>query len=812
MMRELSVEELYRVCDPDSIPWESSQEVNRLEAIVGQDRAVKAMKFGLGIKDKGFNIYVSGVPGTGRTTAIKQFIEEIAAHQPAPPDWCYVNNFQDSAHPNAIQLPAGRAVEFQKDMEALGREAIQAVRNAFESDEYSSLKEQTVQGLQERKAQILERVNEQARQADFLLQASPMGLMTIPLRDGKPLEEKDFMQLSQAEKDEIVEKRQRVQELLQTALRQGRAIDREAATALQKMDREVAGFAISQMIEEMQEKYQDVDEVGDYIAQVRDDILDNLALVKEEDGEEPAQPAAPLPPRAGRKPLLKKYSVNVLVDHSQLKGAPVVVELNPTHPNLFGKIEQEAQFGALVTDFTLIRCGSLHLANGGYLVLPLTELLNNPFAWDSLKRALANQKIVVEEIAEKLGFATRSLRPEPIPLNVKVVLIGLPHLFSLLQKVDEQFDELFKVKADFDTVMARTSEHTAEYVAFASTLCDNNGLKHLDRGALARVVEAGSRIAEDQSRLTTRFRDLSDIIHEANYYAGQEGASLIGAAHIRKALSERYDRSSLVKERICEMIQRGVLKIDSRGEKTGQVNGLSVFELDDIAFGQPNRITVSVALGREGLVNIEREAKLSGPIHTKGVMILSGYLAEKFAQDKPLSLSARLVFEQSYSGVEGDSASSTELYALLSALSRVPIRQSIAVTGSVNQKGEVQAIGGVNAKIEGYFDVCQALGLNGAQGVMIPESNTPQLMLKDEVLEAVRQGKFHVWAVSTIEEGIQVLTGVPAGKRLESGAYEEGSVFARVDQRLRDMAKKISEFGREKPVKEDQPAAPNGQG
>ncbi len=805
MMRELSVEELYRACDPNSIPWESSQEVSRLEAIVGQDRAVKAMKFGLGIKDKGFNIYVSGVPGTGRTTAIRQFIEEIAAAQPTPPDWCYVNNFQDSSHPNAIQLPAGRAVEFQKDIDTLTQDAIRAVRNAFESDEYSALKERTTQKFQQKKQEILEWMNEQARQEGFVIQMSPVGLLTYPLYHGKPLEEKDFLALSQQERDEIVAKRQKVQDALQTALRQGHAVDRDAADALQKMDREVATYAISQMVEEIQEKYQDVDEVGVFVAQVRDDILENLAQIKEDESEQ-SQPATPAAARAGKKPLLKKYSVNVLVDHSQLRGAPVVVELNPTYPNLFGKIEQEAQFGALVTDFTLIRCGSLHQANGGYLVLPLTELLSNPFAWESLKRALANQKIVIEEIAERLGFSTRSLQPEPVPLNVKVVLIGLPHLFALLQKLDEQFDELFKVKADFDTVMERSAEHTVEYAAFASTLCENEGLKHLDRSALARVVEVGSRIAEDQTRLTTRFRDLSDIIHEANYYTCQEGAPLVTAAHIRRALNERYDRSSLIKERICELIRRGTIKIDISGEEIGQVNGLSVFEMGEIAFGQPNRITVSVALGREGLINIEREAKLSGPIHTKGVLILSGYLAEKFAQNKPLSLSARLVFEQNYSGVEGDSASSTELYALLSALSGVPIRQSIAVTGSVNQKGEVQAIGGVNAKIEGYFDVCQAIGLTGDQGVMIPESNVDNLMLKDEVLEAVRQGKFHVWAVASIEEGIQVLTGIPAGKRLESGEYEDGSIFARVDQRLGEMAKMISEFGRAAtPPKEDRP-------
>jgi lon-related putative ATP-dependent protease len=794
MPSELTPNELYKVCDPTSLACQSSAEVGTLGTIVGQERAVRALKFGLGIRDVGFNIYVSGRPGTGRTTAIRFYLEEIARQLPAPDDWCYINQFQDAYHPNALRLPAGKAVEFQKDMENLAREASQDIRAAFESEQYSGQKEGTLKSFQQQKQTILENINELANREGFLLQATPVGVVTIPMRDGKPLEESEFITLKQPEKEAILAKQQEVQTALEAALRQAKALDKEAVNAMQKLDREVALYTLSHPVSELVEKYKDLPEVVHFIEQVRDDMADNLAQFRPEGEEE--EPGVPEAFKTARKSPQKKYSVNVLVDNSKLKGAPVVVETNPTYPNLFGKIEQEAQFGALVTDFTLIRQGVLHKANGGYLVLPVKELLSNPFAWESLKRALVNREIAIEDATEKLGFATKSLRPEAIPLNVKVILIGTPDIYPLLLEYDEQFNELFKVKADFDTSMSRTDEHAWEYASFVCTVCKTEGLKHLDSPALARIVEHGSRLVEDQTKLTTHFGELADVIREASYYATLENAELTTASHIRKAIEERYYRSSLVQERIREMIQRGVIKIEVSGEKVGQVNGLSVIQYGDVMFGQPNRITVSASMGKEGVVDIEREAKLGGPIHTKGVMILSGFLAEKFAQNKPLSLAARLVFEQSYSGVEGDSASSTELYALLSALSEAPVRQNLAVTGSVNQKGEVQAIGGVNEKIEGFFEVCQTIGLTGEQGVLIPESNVTNLMLKEEVVEAVRQGKFHIYPVRRIEEGIEILTGMPAGKRLEVGGFEAGSVFARVDERLKELAEKMAGFGR----------------
>jgi lon-related putative ATP-dependent protease len=794
MVAELTIDKVYKTCNPDDVGCDTTQELTALETIVGQDRAMRAMQFGLGIKEKGFNIFVSGLPGTGRTTAVRHYLEEVAVTKPVPSDWCYVNNFQDAYRPNAIRLPPGRAVELHKGMEALTKVIFQEVRNVFESEEYAKHKEETLNKFQQRKQEILEQVNQEATNEGFMIQATPMGVVTVPTHNGKPLSEEEFVKLSQKDKETLVQKQQKVQDVLEASIRQTRSLDKEAREAVDKLDREIALYALRNWNEDMKEKFQDLSEVLVYIDAVQTDLLDQVELFKA--GEQEETPALPFAAPPKGLPT-KKYGVNILVDNSKLKGAPVIVETNPTHDNLFGRIEQEARFGALVTDFSLVRSGSMHRANGGYLVLPVEDVLRSPFVWEDLSHALANGKIVIEDASEKFGFSTKSLQPEPVPLDIKVILIGRPDIFQLLLGYEPHFHELFKVKAEFDTSMDRNNEHTLEYAAFATTLSNTENLKHLDRSAMARLVEHGSRLAEDQQKLSTRFGEISDVIREASYYAGLDGAELISARHICKAIEERDYRSNMIQERLQEMIERGVIKIDITGKKVGQINGLSVLGLGDISFGQPNRITVSLSLGREGVVNIEREAKLSGPTHTKGVLILSGYLANRFAQDKPLSLTARLVFEQSYGGVDGDSASSTELYAILSALADLPVNQAIAVTGSVNQKGEVQAIGGANEKIEGYFEVCKALGLTGEQGVLIPESNVDNLMLKESVVEAIKEGKFHIWPVHTIDEGIEVLTGVKAGARQPDGKFEPDSVNARVDQRLRGMAQTLQQFGKE---------------
>ncbi|MFZ2095769.1 MAG: AAA family ATPase [Anaerolineales bacterium] len=793
MVTELTVDQVYRACVPEDIGCDTSRELTSLETIIGQDRAIRAMQFGLGIKEKGFNIFVAGHPGTGRTTAVRKYLEEVACTKPIPSDWCYVNNFQDAYRPNAISLPAGRANELQKGMDNLTKLVFQEVRNVFESEEYAKQKEENLNNYQIRKQKILEKVNQDAMREGFILQASPMGVVTVPTRNGKPMSEEDFMKLSQKDKDTLVQKQQKIQNALEASLRQTKSLDKDAREAVDKLDREVTLYTLRNWNQEMKEKFQDLPEVLAYIDAVQTDLLDQVELFKADGQEE--TPTLPFLSQPKGLPV-KKYAVNILVDNSKLEGAPVIVETNPTHDNLFGRIEQEARFGTLVTDFTLVRGGALHRANGGYLVLPVEDVIRNPFSWEDLIHALSNAKIEIEDTSEKYGFSTKSLKPEPVPLDIKVILIGSPDIFQLLLSYEAHFQELFKVKAEFDTSMSRTPEHTLEYAAFATTLCNTEKLKHLDASAISRLVEHGSRLAEDQQKLSTRFGEISDVVREASYYAELDSSDLITAKHIRKAIEERYYRSNLIQERLQEMISRGVIKIDITSKKVGQINGLSVLGLGDISFGQPNRITVSLSLGREGVVNIEREAKLSGPIHTKGVLILSGFLASRYAQDKPLSLSARLVFEQSYGGIEGDSASSTELYAILSALSDLPVNQAIAVTGSVNQNGEVQAIGGVNEKIEGYFEVCTALGLTGQQGVLIPQSNVEDLMLKESVVDAIRQGKFHIWSVRTIDEGIEILTGVKAGVRQTDGSFEADSVNARVDQRLRDMAETMQRYAK----------------
>jgi lon-related putative ATP-dependent protease len=792
MIQGLSYEKLRKSCDPKTLNCESSAELTPRDVIIGQERAIRALNFGLTIKRRGFNMYVAGAAGTGRITAVGKFLEVAAKKDPSPDDWCYVYNFRDGYTPKSLRFPPGKAVVFQGEMEALVKSVLQEIRNAFESEEYANHREETIKSFQQQKQVMLENLNKQAYEQGFVLQATPVGLMTIPLINGKPVSEEDFAGLPPDQRNEIASKQDQLQTMIESTLRQVKGLDKDAGEELQKLDQRVGQYAISQLVQELRRNYEGQDHVLAYLEQVEKDILENLVRFKPE-GEE--KPAGMMQMSAGKDQPTQKYMVNVVVDNSELTGAPVVIEQNPTYINLIGLIEQEARFGTLVTDFTLIRKGSLHKANGGYLVLPVDELLTNPLAWESLKRALENGEIVIEDAREKVGYlTTKSLRPEPIPLDVKVILIGRPLIYELLYLNDERFREHFKVKVDFDTQMDRTDENMRNYAFLVSTVCQQEGLKHLNAEAIAGVVEYGSRLAGDQEKLSTRFGEIADIVREASFYADEDGVELVSVDHVNKAIDERYYRSSMIQERIDELIKRDVIKIELSGEQVGQVNGLSVIELGDISFGQPNRITATVGIGREGLIDIEREAELGGPIHSKGVMILSGYLTNRFAQDKPMSLSARLVFEQSYSGVEGDSASSTELYALLSELSGLPVKQGIAVTGSVNQKGEVQAIGGVNEKIEGFFEICKAKGLNGEQGVMIPLSNASNLMLKKDVIDAVKNGQFQIWPVETIEEGIEILTGVKADERKEDGIYNEETVFGRVDKRLKSLAETLEAF------------------
>jgi len=795
LVNELSSEKLRKRCDPVSLQCESTEEIAPLEGIIGQGRAMKALKFGLDIEQSGYNIYVAGYPGTGRTTAVKGFLDEMAKAKPVPSDWCYVNDFANPYEPKAIRLPPGEGKNFEDAISGVIDEVKRALPKAFESEEYASKREATIKSLEEERDALLTDLNKRAQDQGFAIQISSIGIIVVPVVRGKPLSEQEFMALSPQVRDEIQKRREGVNSDLRDAMRQMRSLEGKVNEAIEKLNHDVALFAVGHLFDDLKEKYKGFPEVAAYLDDVQRDILENLEQFLKPEAPAQEAPSAPSPFPWMKEQPIRKYDVNVIVDNSGLKGAPVVIEFNPTYQNLFGKMEKEAQFGVLSTDFTMIRGGSLHRANGGYLVIPIEETLRNIFSWEGLKSALRDRRIVIEEIGERLGaITTKGMRPKPIPLSVKVILIGEPLLHQLLYTYDKDFRELFKVKADFDTTMDRSEDNVQKYTAFICTFCQKENLKHLESSAIAKIIEYGSRLAEDQEKMSARFADVADIIREASFYADRDGSKYTTGDHIERAIEEKLYRSNMIQEKIQEMIQRNVLLIETEGEAVGQVNGLSVMSLGDFAFGTPSRVTASIGMGREGVIDIERRARMGGPIHTKGVLILSGYLAQKYARDKPLTLSARLVFEQSYSGVEGDSASSTELYAILSALSGLPIKQNLAVTGSVNQKGEVQAIGGVNEKIEGFFEVCKARGLTGKQGVMIPESNVQNLMLKEEVLEAVKAGKFHVYPVKTIDQGIEVLTEVKAGTRLPDGKFEKGTVNFMVDESLREMALKLREF------------------
>jgi lon-related putative ATP-dependent protease len=789
MIRTLPLKDYRAVYDPDKVDCTSTDKLEPSDEIIGQERAQKALHFGLGIQEKGFNIYVAGLPGTGRKTAVNNFLYELARGKPKADDWIYVNNFTNPYEPIAIRLSSGSAIQFKADMGAFIEGARRALPRAFESEDAEAKRQKALFDLGEERKALVKQANESAEKQGFSLQIGPSGMMIVPVIDGKPIKAEDFEALPEKTRDKIVKKREKLDVELRVLFRKVREIDVKGMETSLKLRNEIALDSIGPLLKDLEERYGTNGAVLTYIENVRKDILDNLGIFLGT-----AQPAAEqIPPQfqqfLAKDLAFRRYEVNIVVDNGSSVGAPVVFEETPSYQNLLGRSEKEVQFGVVTTDFMMIRPGSLHKANGGYLVIPVLDLFRYPFAWEGLKSALKTEKIRVEEPGNQAGFiSTRGLKPQPIPLNVKVVLIGTPEINQILHQGDPDYPSLFKVRADFDLTMDRNDVSAKKYALFICALCNKFKLKHLENKAVAKIVEYGSRLADDQRKLSTRFAMVADLIKEANYYANQDGSKYISVEHIEKAVEEKVYRSNLIQQKIQEYIERGIFLIETEGSAVGQINGLSVMGLGDISFGRPSRVTASVAVGREGIIDIERHAQTGGPSHTKGVLILGGYLASKFAQDKPLSLNAKLVFEQSYGGVDGDSASSTELYAILSALSGLPIKQGIAVTGSVNQKGEVQAIGGVNEKLEGFFEVCKARGFAGENGAMIPASNVQNLMLKEEVLEAAEQGKFNIYPVNTIDEGIEVLTGVPGGARKADGSFKKDTVNYLVDKRLREMA------------------------
>jgi len=791
MIEELDYTQVRRTCPKDMLICDNTSEVEPLKEIIGQARAVQALQLGLDIQEEGFNIYVAGLPGTGKKTAIMTFLENKAKTMPVPPDWCYVYNFEDSTKPNALKLPAGKGVKFVRDMEKFIEEMKKALIAAFESKEYANRRDETVNKFEEKKLQLMNELNKKAQEAGFVIQRSQIGVIILPVINGQVINEQQFNILPQNVKDDIINRRKKLQEELRTAFGQFREIDREATAALEKFNKEVANFALEPLIEALIEDYGEIEECVEYLKAVKADILKNLDSII---GAQQAQPSPISMALGGATPdPTHRYKVNLIVDNSKLDGAPVIMEMTPSHDKLFGTTEKEARFGTLVTDYTMIRGGTAHEANGGFLILPIEELLRSVGSYEALKRAILDKKLEIEDLMTRMGYmATRSLRPEPIPFTAKVILVGDPKYYYLLYQLDSEFKKIFKVKAEFDSIMDRTKENVHEYIKFMCTLSTKENLKHLDSTGISSLIEYSSRIAGDQEKLSIHFAEISDIIREANYYAQKSNSEYITGEHIRKAVEAKVYRSNLIEDKIKEMIKRGTILVDTDGEHVGQVNGLAVLDIGDYSFGKPSRITASVGIGKEGIIDIEKKAELGGPTHTKGVHILTGFLTQRYAKKHPLSLAARITFEQSYSGVDGDSASSAETYAILSALSGVPIKQQYAVTGSVNQKGEVQAIGGVNQKIEGFFDLCKVRGLTGEQGVVIPKSNVKNLMLREDVVEAIKEKKFHIYAVETIDQGIEVLTGVPAGAPNEEGAYPEGTINYLVQKKLDEMAKLLA--------------------
>ncbi len=787
-------EQLRRRVDPTQLPL-TTADVTPLEDTIGQPRAIDAIAFGLEISSPGYNIFVAGSAGSGRESAVNDFLRRFAPTRPKPSDWVYIYNFAQPDQPNAIRLPQGRGRKFAADLDGFLQAARRDIPRAFESEDYARHRREALSELSQRREALFNQLQSFARDQGFAIEITPAGILTVPISQGKPLSDEEFQHLPAERQQELERRNTALQERIAGSLRQVRQMQKEATERVRQLDRDVALFAVGPHLDELREAYSDQPEVLTYLDQVKSDLPEHLDDFRNGEGEGQQQTFLSRLPGLQREEHLARYSVNLFVDNDGLKGAPVIVERNPTYYNLTGRIDYRATFGAMVTDFRQVKPGALQRANGGFLVLHVLDVLGAPFAWDALKRSLICGEVTIENLGEQYtALPTERLRPEPIPLDVKVILLGPPEVYYLLYRLDPDFQQLFKVKADFAPDMDWNDEHLNSYAAFISRRVREEGLRHFDRSAMARVIEYGARLREDQRKLSSRLRDIADVVSEANYWAGKAGHDIVQAADVDQAIARLKYRSNLIEERLQEMIDNGTIMIDTAGARAAQVNGMAVIDLGGYTFGRPSRITARVSPGRGSVQSIEREIELSGPIHSKGFLILSGYLAGQYSQQYPLSLSATITFEQSYEEVEGDSASSTELYALLSALAGLPLHQGIAVTGSVNQHGEIQAVGGVTPKIEGFFAVCKAKGLTGEQGIIIPVANVPNLMLDEEVIDAVQADQFHIWAVRTIDEGIELLTGRPAGQRDPDGQYPEGTVHRLVEERLREYAERLRSF------------------
>ncbi len=778
---EVPLDELRCVCDPAVFSFETTADIDPLDQVIGQERAVRAISFGLEMQSAGYHIFVTGPEGTGKTTIVQEIVGKAARGLPTPPDWCMVNNFKDAYRPRSIAVPAGQAARFAKSLARLVADLKIRLPKEFQADSFREKVVEIQERYGEQKKEQFDKLNRSAREKQLKVEKTPAGYQTIPLHGDEPYSQEAFEKLSEEAQEAIGSVVQAFQEEIQAAMREVSRINHAQQKEIQQLAAELARFVVQARMDLIRENYQQQAEILAVLDEMQEDMVENVALFlprqqsPENQGESPAD---------GSDLSFSRYKVNVLEDRTGLEGAPVVFEPNPTYQNVFGRIEKKALMGTLVTDFTMVQSGSLLQANGGFLILEVESLLAHPQVWESLKRALQNKLLFIEDVASDMGLGTASLRPAPIPLDVKVILLGGYEPFQVLQNYDSKFNKIFRVRADFDYEVERTEETVHLYAQFIARVCRDEGLLPFTPDGVAAVVEYGEKAIDSKRKLSLRFGSVTGVIKEADYWARKEKADRVGGAQVVKAFTEYRFRYNLYEEKIHESYVDDTIMIDVAGEAVGQVNALAVYQIGEIAFGRPSRITAETFMGKAGIVNIERESKLSGKTHDKGVLILSGYLGRTFAQRHPLTLAISLTFEQSYGGIDGDSASSTELYAILSSLSELPIRQGIAVTGSVNQKGQVQAIGGVNQKIEGFFDVCCSKGLTGRQGVMIPSANVKNLMLKKSVVDAVTAGTFRIWQVSTIEEGIEILTGTPAGRPGEDGDYAPETVYGRVQRKL----------------------------
>lgn len=790
----LPAEKLRRVCEPNSFSFIDTSQIPASRDLIGQQRAVDAMEFGLRINLDGYNIYMAGESGEGKTRYALDMATKHAKNRSVPDDWCYVYNFEDSSRPKAIHLPAGKGREFKRDMEEFVKILEQEINKAFEGEDYEEERGKIIRQFKDKKDELVSILEQGAKEHGFKVRITSTGLYFIPVVNGEPVSEEQFKEMSSDERDEITARSEELQKEAYGIIRKMKELELEAEEAVREWENQIALFAVGMHIDNLKERYGDYPEIVRYLQNVQDDILDHLDSFREEEASEEIQTALPALFKRSANPA-DRYKVNLLVDNSRLEGAPVIVDYNPTYYNLMGRVDYENEFGVVTSDYSMIKPGLFHQANGGYLILQILDVLNNPQSWESIKRTLKTRQISIENIKEQMGLvAVSPIKPEPIPVDVKIILVGSSLLYHTLYEYDRDFAKLFKIKADFDESMEWNDENIQRLAGFISAFCRKEGISHFDRTGVAEVVQYCSWLVQDQEKLTTRFNEIVNILAEAAAWCEIEGGTVVNGSHVKKAIREKFRRSGKYDEDLQELLKNGTIMIDTDGEVVGQINGLSVLDVGDYVFGKPSRITAATYMGKSGIVNIEREVEMSGVTHSKGVLILSGYIGQKYAQDIPLSLTASICFEQLYSGIDGDSASSAELYAILSSLSELPVKQGIAVTGSVNQKGEIQPIGGVTQKIEGFFEICKYRGLTGRQGVIIPVQNVRNLVLNDEVIDAVSKGLFHIYAIKDVDEGMEILTGVPAGKKLPDGTYPEGTVNALVFEKLKKFAETVERY------------------